>query len=318
MTKSVDRRGHALFVAGVGVLVLMVGLFGCGAADPVRDRPGNMTGGVGASGGAGFTGIASAPGAAGMQGTAASGPGTAGTSSGGVAGTGGPLPPFNGGDAALNMVQAGAVCARLATLDCAGEAHCCNNPGRTVAECEADIMLTCTQKFYIDALSLNPITGFDKSAAQSAFTVLEQKASQCDVSVAAFGTSLDGLPGIFKGTIAPGKSCKPTQSIPDNATAGAALASCTGIATTACLPQGLVGDWICSPKSAAGGPCLTDVNCNAGMYCNLPSATSLGTCAATLPVGSACTLPSQCSSLFCKNNVCLAPDQQAAYCLKTP
>jgi hypothetical protein len=314
MRKSVDRRGHTQWVAGAGVFVFVVGLFGCGAADPVSDRPTSTTGGVGPSGGAGLPGTASASGAAGIRGTAGSG--AAGTSSGGV--TGGPLPPFNGGDPSLNMVQAGAVCARLAMLDCAAEAHCCNNPGRTVAACESDIMLTCTSKFYIDALSLNPITGFDKSAAQTAFTVLQQKASQCDVSVAAFGTSIDGLPGTFKGTIAPGQSCRPTQSLPDNAALGAALASCTGLATTACLPQGLLGDWTCSPRNAAGGPCLTDVNCNAGLYCNLPSATSLGTCAATLPVGSACSLPSQCSSLFCKNSVCVAADQQAAYCLKTP
>jgi hypothetical protein len=313
MSKSVERRGHALFVAGIGALV--VGLSGCGTGDPVSERPGNTTGGVGPSGGAGFAGTASASGAAGKSGSAASGSGSAGTPAGGGASSGGALPPFNGGDPALNMVQAGAVCARLAMLDCAAEAHCCNNPGRSVAECESDIMTACTGKFFIDALSLNPITGFDKSAAQTAFTVLEQKASQCDVSVAAFGTSVDGLPGTFKGTVAPGKTCKPTQT--DPASVGAALASCTGIATTACLPQSVIGDWTCSPKNAAGGPCLTDINCNAGLYCNVPSPGSLGVCAATLPVGSSCSLPSQCSSLFCKNSVCVASDQQAAYCLKS-
>jgi hypothetical protein len=333
MRKSGERRGHALCVAAGAAFLL--GLSGCAGADPLIDRSGGNTGGAVPTSGAGLPGTAGIPGVAGISGPAgapAAGHGIAGTpviagaqavagtsgatSTAGAGAIGGPLPAFDAGNASLNMVQAGAVCSRLATLDCAGEAHCCNSPGRTVATCQSDIMTACTQTLYLDTLSQNPITGFDKSAAASAFTVLEQKASQCDISVASWGASVDGLRSIFKGTIAPGKSCKPTQNLMDKATAGAALASCTGIAATACLPKSVLGDWTCSPKNAAGGSCLTDNNCNDGLYCNLPSTSALGKCAATLPVGSSCTAPSQCTSLFCKNSVCVAADQQAAYCLK--
>ncbi|HEX4352851.1 MAG TPA: Dickkopf N-terminal cysteine-rich domain-containing protein, partial [Polyangiales bacterium] len=111
-------------------------------------------------------------------------------------------------------------------------------------------------------------------------------------------------------------NCKPTGMVTDPVVAGAALASCTGITTTACLPKSLLGAWTCAPHNAAGGTCITDNNCNDGLYCNNPQST-IGKCAARLAVGAACSAPNSCASLFCKSDHCVAADQQAAYCLAT-
>jgi hypothetical protein len=333
MSRSPDECKRA---AGVAVgLCLMLGWMACGHPDPIPYRPGS--GGasglaIPVSGGGSVAAAGSVSSPAGIGGVAGIGGWVAGI--GGVAGYGGSpgmagvvaamggtgavvaLPPFDAGsDPNRNRVMPGMLCARMAVIDCAGEQHCCNSPGRTVDACRADVMKTCSDG-YLDEIAMDPITGFDQSAATAAFTTLEQKASQCDTTVAAWGASTDGLRGILKGTLAANANCKPSQPTTDTATLGAALASCTGIATTACLPKSLLGQWTCAPKNASGAGCASDYNCNDGLYCNAP-AMMLGKCARRLAVGASCSAPNQCESLYCKGGKCVAADQQVAYCLGT-
>jgi hypothetical protein len=332
---------RGLHVVAVKLLVLSV--CGCSPGTPFDGRPGGyanpIAGFWAASGGAasgpsggiggprppmGGSGSAAGGTFVGVEPTAGTGGPTggdlaiAGGGSTGVAGSSGmPMAqvPFDAGsDPNRNMVGPGALCARAAMIQCAGEAHCCTNRTRTTEACRAAVMMVCSQQLYLDQIAMNPITNFDATATASAFGQLEQKASQCDISIAAWAGSDAGLRGILKGTVAPGASCKPSQNLTDPPTAGAALASCTNITTTACLPKSLLGDWTCAPKNSAGGACATDNNCVTGTSCSNPTMKFLATCADLLPLGAACTDGSQCSSLFCKSGVCVAASQQVAYC----
>ena len=267
---------------------------------------------VAGSGGVGVMPVAGISAIAGTSGGTGSVAGAAGTS---TPVTPMDLTPFDAGnDSNRNMVQPGGLCARLAIIQCAGEAHCCSTRTRSVEACRATLNMKCTQELYLDQIAMNPITNFDPSAAYSGFTQLEQKASQCDIGVLAWAGSETGLRGILKGTLAPGASCKPAANITDPPTAGAALASCTSSATTACLPKSVLGDWTCAPRNSSGGSCVTDANCVVGTYCHNPTKAPLGKCAQLIALGGACTEGGQCSSLFCNNGQCVAADQQLAYC----
>jgi hypothetical protein len=246
--------------------------------------------------------------------------GDAGGASSGVAGSSGmPMAtmPFDAGsDPNRNMVRAGQLCARIAMIDCAGEAHCCTNRTRTTEACRAELTMLCDMQ-YVDQMAMNPITNFDATATATAFGELEKKASQCDIDIVAWAGSDTGLRGILKGTVAPGSNCKPLLNLSDTATQYAALASCTNIATTACLPSSFLGEWTCAPRNRVGGGCASDNNCVTGTYCSKSSATSfLGKCADRVPLHATCTEDSQCSTLFCRGGVCVAADQQVAYCLQ--
>jgi hypothetical protein len=324
------------------VELLVFGLAACAVGAPIDPR-GQFAIPIGGFSAAATGGAASSPppppmaGAAGMAPPVA-GVGTAGTwavagQSGGasaaaaagsagiitpVAGSGGgeptQLPAFDAGtDLSRNMVHPGALCARFATIQCAGEAHCCNTRTRTTQACQVDLTMSCSQQ-YLDQIAQNPVTGFDAAATASAFTQLEQRASQCDINILAWAGSPEGMRTILKGTLAAGASCKPSGDPTDPPTAGAALASCTNGATIACLPKSLLGDWTCAPKNSAGGSCVTDNNCNSGFFCNNPNKAPLGKCAQLYPLGSTCVDGSQCASLVCKASQCVAADQQVVYC----
>jgi hypothetical protein len=236
-----------------------------------------------------------------------------------TAGTTGPgdLPPYNAGtDPNRNRVLAGQLCARLATIECAGEVHCCNAPGRSVSACEADVAKGCNEGIFLDQIAQNRVTGFDPNATYTVFTELERRSAACDLSIPEWSVSADGLRGILKGTISPGASCKPTGALTDKPSQAAALASCTGVSTTACLPKSLLGDWTCVGKNATGGRCTTDDNCQAGLYCNNPQMMLLGTCNNRQAVGAACVNGTECQSFYCKGGRCVNGDTQVAFCLK--
>lgn len=277
---------------------------------------GGSSGTGGASGGvASSTGSGGAPSNGGTGGTTPTG-GTSGTT-GGSQSTGGSttVAVFDAGsDPNRNVVQPGHVCDRLATVQCAGEAFCCANPGRTYDQCYQAQYSGC-QSVYLDDVTLNPVSGYDINKAQAAFTEFEALASQCDPSVAAWAISWTGLRGIVAGTIAPNGDCTSTNllSAPVDA---AYLASCTNGDTTACLPNASFTTWTCTARAGTGTSCMTDVNCLDGLYCaNKASLSSLGTCATRKSNGTTCAAGNECSSLMCKGGVCVVADQQAAYCL---
>lgn len=263
------------------------------------------------------------------SGQAGSGAGSTGAGSsagaGSGAGAGGqiePPPPLTdrvfdaGSDPARNMVQAGAVCARLAQIQCAGEAFCCENPGRTVAQCETTSRQGCVSEAYLDMVTANPITSFDAAKAAEAFGKFEELASQCDTSIAEFGASATGLMSMLRGTLAPGKSCSPKGF--DKASAAASLAACTDAPTTACLPTSALL-WTCTARGAAGATCFSDLNCQDGLHCPNPSllAGEFGTaqCAPRKADGSPCAQPNECTSFACTGGTCQPPSAEAAYCL---
>lgn len=229
-----------------------------------------------------------------------------------------------GSDPNRNNVAAGGVCARLAQIQCAGEAFCCNDAGRDKNACIAAQMTACASQGYVDVISLDPIAGYDAAHAAVAFTELERLASMCDPSIATYGAAPTGFAGIFKGTRSPGADCGPGGSLlnpPKREQAAAALASCNTIETTACMPTSSapLDPWKCSAKAGPGAACLTDLNCMAGLGCPNPTLAGgsfgLSTCRARTPDGSPCEVASECMSSFCVANACAVADAQSAYCL---
>jgi hypothetical protein len=226
------------------------------------------------------------------------------------------LPAFDAGsDPGRNRVKAGEVCARLAAISCAGETHCCTAPGRSIESCRSTLQNSCATAGYIDQASLAAATGFDASLAEQRFAALEQRASQCDPTIATWTVGNDGLRAMFQGTLAPGANCKPQLAgVTDKAKDAVALLSCTDFAMSACLPRSLLGSWNCSPRSGVNGGCVTDFNCQDGMFCNNPNKQPLGSCAQRKPVDGSCADATQCQMLACKAGRCVMPDQQLAFC----
>lgn len=312
-------------------LALAIVLSACPEEAPPRDVSG--VGGVPTE----FMGAGGAPPVGGMTGGSAgigSGGGASGADPGGMsggappAGIGGGVPPGGeggmgpimdrvfdaGSDPGRNIVHAGMLCARLAQIQCAGEAFCCEDPGRDVATCQSAMQKACEDEAYLDAISGNSITAFDEGTASTTFEELERLASMCDPNIVSYSISRDGLMSMFRGTAASGASCMPLGTDPKQA--AAKLASCADIGTTACLPTSLLS-WKCAPRGTAGAQCFTDVNCVDGMYCPNPEL-KIGQfkCEPRKPLGAGCTWGNECESLFCDAGACVPPSQRVAYCLK--
>lgn len=228
--------------------------------------------------------------------------------------------PFEvlGSDPSRNQVQGGQVCERLATIQCAGEAGCCSAPGRDFAACWQMLVDTCKSGLYLDAITGNPITGFDPTRAATAFEQMETLVRACDPGVIDYGASPDGLMGIVQGTVSAGGSCKPRSLIPAALEAAPHLASCQDPVNYACMPRAL-SDWTCDPKSGVGEHCVTDVNCQAGLYCPQEDPTSPAltgvNCAARKTLGQSCAALNECESLACRGGSCVDANVDAAYCL---
>jgi hypothetical protein len=244
--------------------------------------------------------------------------GGAGAAGGGAKPAGDAGPSFDAGtDPNRNKVMAGAICARLATIQCAGEAACCTSPGRDFKTCQASLADNCKQTLLLDDLSKAAPIGFDPVAASTAFGELEHRVSVCDPSAAAWALSADGFERSFTGTLGVGDNCEPKgglsgASLPD---LSVSLASCRLGDGLACLP----GDkgWACAPRAQRGGRCFSDLNCGDGLYCDNPQGMFNGMCTARKAAGEKCSSDTQCTSFICKGAKCTADDDvQASYCLK--
>lgn len=317
-------------------LMLSLCVLGCGAEPPQsRRRDGSIAGAAGLAPPTGGT-IGGTPPPTGSVGGIGGTPPT-----GGAGGLTGGTPPIMGGvggmgvvghgtfdaggaDPNRNNVVAGGVCARLAKIQCAGEAFCCDVPGRDRLACESAQMNSCASKAYIDVISKDALAGFDPAHTAIAFAQLEMLASMCDPTIAAYGASSMGFAGIFKGTRAPGSDCGPGGGLlnpPSKEQAAVALASCNTIETTACMPtsNAPLDPWKCTAKAGAGAACLTDLNCMMGLGCPNPTLAGgsfgLGTCTPRKAAGMPCEFGNECESFYCVANVCAAAEIQAAYCL---
>jgi len=211
--------------------------------------------------------------------------------------------------------QRASLCERLAELLCAAEQRCCERPGRSLDACRSARNSECAQSAHLDEVADNPVSGFDRAAAEGVFAGLEQKLQACDPDVVRWSASEAGLRRLFRGSVARGDSCKPAQVLnASESEQAAALLSCRDAADTACMPASLLGEWTCSSKSARGGGCLTDDNCAADAYCATPADAVFGTCQPRLPRGALCDSATQCESFSCDGEQCRAPDVQVAFC----
>ena len=160
------------------------GWSGVSAGGPAADRDAQSSAGTLAAASGGRVGVSVS--------VSVSGSSQAGTSA--AAGSGGSAPSVRaarfdaGSDPNRNKVSAADVCKRLAEIECAAEAYCCDSPGRSVDACKAEIVRACSQDLMLDQAAQNPITGFDAATAERAYTELENKASRCDPSVAAWAS----------------------------------------------------------------------------------------------------------------------------------
>lgn len=230
------------------------------------------------------------------------------------------MPPgprtFNPGtDPNRNMVQAGKVCSRLAQIQCAGEAYCCDNPGRDVAACEVKMADLCTKELFVDAITIDTRAGFDAARAATALQTFEEMASRCDPMIGDYGADPDGLMAMVRGTVDKGGRCSPGVTT-DKARAAVALASCRNSATIACLPTSAL-NWSCTDRAAAGSNCFTDLNCTDGHWCPNPEfKIGMAQCVSRKADGMNCAAGNECLSLTCTTGKCAAPTKQSAYCLQ--
>lgn len=239
-----------------------------------------------------------------------------GDDGGGEGGGGGASGMGGGGDGASNDVGPEDICERIAAILCQAEADCCDSPSGTVAQCTSEYVGDCNS---LEEIAADPRVGYNRAAMKTALDELQQRASACETTVADWALSPEGFYSSFAGTVAAGAACLPQGGAETNDTAdlGAALASCSSLETTACLPTAT--DWTCAPRAAAGGTCFTvhDLNCQDGLYCDAEGAADLfsGTCTARKAGGQSCMGDNECLSLICDSGTCAADDDvQAIYC----
>lgn len=235
-----------------------------------------------------------------------------------------PIAVATAGGPDRNKVVAGEVCDRLTTIQCAGEALCCDNPGRDYMTCKNIMQEGCIKELLLDAVSLNPRSGFDADHAATAFAQFEEMASRCDPAITSWGANREGLSGMLKGTVNPGGECKPPMAaMPLAAEAAASLVSCKSAATHACMPADYTiapiprAMWRCDPRTGNGGDCYSDANCQDGLFCDNPDFEKVLTaaCKPKLAVGASCDQARKCQTLICKGGACVAANEQTAYCL---
>lgn len=297
---------HLYVVEQMRWLVALVSILaGCATAtdrSPPTD-PTSSTGGAGRD-------SAGAGGAAGDE--------PAGGDGGGSAGETSSFDALVGTAEDRNDVAGGEVCERIATIQCAGEASCCDEPGRGFEDCKQTMKRGCVDTLLLDTLTANAITGYDRELAVDVFTEYERRARACDVGVAAWGASPEGFRALTRGTIVPGMACKPNglDIIGQTPTAAAHLFACRSPETHACFPT--VGDWTCRAHSGENGECFVDTNCLDGLYCTNSETRQLtgGTCQVRKADGAPCHLPSECDSLACKSGTCAPTTQQNVFCLQ--
>jgi hypothetical protein len=281
---------------------------------------GVSTGGSGTAGMGADMGVGADGGTVGNGGgwpTGGTGSGTGGTSSGtgGSGGDPGPRIFDAGSDPNRNRVQAGAVCDRLAIIQCAGERYCCDDPGRSFEQCHLAQVSACRDEAHLDQITLNSITGYSVSHAETAFSEFERRASECDPSIAEWAASTGGMRSITQGTRSIGSDCS-LSVFGSEAANGAQLVSCANPAQAACLVESSLYAASCVMRGQAGTKCFTDLNCVDGFFCNNPNlATSGDTCQTRKSNGASCSAQNECQSLTCRGGTCMEPTVQTAYCL---
>ena len=225
---------------------------------------------------------------------------------------------FDTGNQSRNQVEAGRICARLSTLQCAGQAHCCNEAQQDFATCQRSVRADCEAEGLIDQIAADPRSGFNPQQAERTLSELERLAMACDPAVSAWIVSPEGLLSMFRGTLPLGESCRPPV-VTSRVRAAPYLAACTDPEKNACLPSSLL-TWRCSGRGSAGSECFTDLNCQEGLYCPqnnyLNPEIGRSACARRLEDGSPCRAANECASLVCYRQRCAPADSNTAYCIQ--
>ena len=229
-----------------------------------------------------------------------------------------------GTDPNRNAVRPGGICRRMAEIQCAGEAFCCIEPGRTMQACQTTMETGCKTELGLDELAADPLTAFDAARALTAFQKFEDLASTCDPTIAKWASLDSGMRGILRGTR--DGSCplgsainvdwtsiaQSTPTAEEEAAARVALLSCKIDSNLACKPSLSR----CTERGGVGISCYSDLNCNETFYCDNPEANLTGAdCAARKAAGSNCLYLHECVSRICSFGKCAADDIQGAYCL---
>lgn len=218
-----------------------------------------------------------------------------------------------------NEVEPGKLCDRVATVQCAAEAACCTNPGRSFSQCKKIALAACEDDLQLDLVAMEDVSGFDAAATTAMFEQFEEYAQTCDPAITIWGASVNGVRAMLQGTRDAGENCAPKNNANSAVLVGAGLVSCTDPETQACQPRGTVKggklDWTCDERSDEDGECFSDLNCKEGMYCDNPKGMLLQKCQLTKDLGDACTSAHECTSYNCQDGECVELDQQTAYCL---
>jgi hypothetical protein len=227
---------------------------------------------------------------------------------------------FDAGSAAdRNEVEPGELCARVATVQCAAEKYCCDDPGRTFDQCTSLAIDACEDDLELDRVAMESVSGFDQARTKAVLEELESYAKSCDPAITGWGASVDGLRAFLQGTRDEGDNCAPRNNSTLAYLGAAGLVSCKEPETYACQPRGTIKggklDWTCDERSDDGGECFSDLNCKEGLYCENPNGQPLQTCKPQKALGEACTLAHECTSYACKDGECVELDVQTAYCL---
>jgi hypothetical protein len=230
-------------------------------------------------------------------------------------------PVFDAGsDDERNEVEPGELCERVATVQCAAEAYCCSNPGRTFDQCKTIALDACEDDLQLDLVAMEDVAGFDAAKTTAVFDQFEAYAKDCDPAITVWGASVNGIRAMVQGTRDEGDNCAPRNNSNSAVLAGAGLVSCSDPETTACQPRGVpkggVLDWTCDERSDVDGECFSDLNCKDGLYCENPEGRLLQTCKTIKELGDACTFAHECASYNCEDGECAEIDVQVAYCLK--
>jgi hypothetical protein len=206
-------------------------------------------------------------------------------------------------DAAVDAaVDPGEVCRELLGAIHRGRAECCGIAANDAA-LERDIE-NCLGM--IGPVITDPRFEFDLRGMPALLEGTEERYSACDPRAEAWTFSVEGLYGLFAGTLPPGAPCGSTELTDTHFS----LACVGGHCDTLARPM------VCAARRRAGEPCQAEQDCEAGLVCDRAEWATSGTCTAPLAVGEACGLDSQCESGTCSAAGCapLDPRSHAPYC----
>jgi hypothetical protein len=174
----------------------------------------------------------------------------------------------------------------------------------------------CEDNAMVARLARDTKTGFSSDATETVFNEFERRTGLCDVDVAVFGVSSEGLRNIFQGTKTANAACDPMSATDFGAGISCRIDNGNDLA---CVP-GFPGTdftpptrWTCKDRQGVGGPCFSDLNCTDGLFCLVPE--TLSQCAMRKAPGQSCAAPNECLSLLCEGSVCVETNVEDVYCL---